>query len=48
MTEALAERLGFGRDDRIAIVHCDDVGMCHAANVGAFEALDGARPPVPA
>jgi hypothetical protein len=40
MTEALAERLGFGRDDRIAIVHCDDVGMCHAANVGAFEALD--------
>jgi len=40
MSEALAERLGFGRDERIAIVHCDDVGMCHAANVGAFEALD--------
>jgi predicted glycoside hydrolase/deacetylase ChbG (UPF0249 family) len=36
----LAERLGFSRDDRIAVVHCDDIGMCHAANVGAFEALE--------
>jgi predicted glycoside hydrolase/deacetylase ChbG (UPF0249 family) len=37
---SLAERLGFAADERIAIVHCDDIGMCHAANVGAFEALD--------
>ncbi len=36
---ALAERLGFAADERIAIVHCDDIGMCHAANEGAFEAL---------
>ena len=36
----LAERLGFGPGERVAIVHCDDIGMCHAANVGAFEALD--------
>jgi predicted glycoside hydrolase/deacetylase ChbG (UPF0249 family) len=35
----LAERLGFGADDRVAVVHCDDIGMCHAANEGAFEAL---------
>lgn len=36
----LAARLGFDPGERIAIVHCDDIGMCHAANVGAFEALD--------
>jgi predicted glycoside hydrolase/deacetylase ChbG (UPF0249 family) len=36
----LAEQLGFGADERIAVVHCDDIGMCHAANVGAFEALE--------
>jgi len=35
----LSERLGFGRDDTIAIVHVDDLGMCHAANEGGFAAL---------
>ncbi len=35
----LAERLGFAASDRIAIVHADDIGMCHAANEGAFDAL---------
>jgi predicted glycoside hydrolase/deacetylase ChbG (UPF0249 family) len=35
----LAERLGFAPDDRVAIVHADDIGMCHAANVGSFDAL---------
>jgi predicted glycoside hydrolase/deacetylase ChbG (UPF0249 family) len=39
MNATLAERLGFGAGDRIAIVHCDDIGMCRAANEGAFEAL---------
>ena len=39
MGETLAERLGFAPDDRIAVVHADDIGMCHAANEGAFEAL---------
>jgi predicted glycoside hydrolase/deacetylase ChbG (UPF0249 family) len=36
----LAERLGFAPQARVAVVHCDDIGMCHGANVGAFEALD--------
>jgi predicted glycoside hydrolase/deacetylase ChbG (UPF0249 family) len=36
---SLAERLGFDARERVAIVHCDDIGMCHPANQGAFEAL---------
>jgi predicted glycoside hydrolase/deacetylase ChbG (UPF0249 family) len=40
MSEGLAERLGFSADDRVAIVHVDDLGMCHAANQGGFEALE--------
>lgn len=32
------ERLGFKPDDRVAIFHADDIGMCHAANA-ALQAL---------
>ena len=39
----LAERLGFVATDRIVIVHVDDLGMCHDANVGGFEALANGR-----
>lgn len=39
MADTLAERLGFAADERVAIVHVDDLGMCHAANEGGFEAL---------
>ena len=35
----LAKRLGFAEGDRVAIVHADDIGMCHAANEGSFDAL---------
>ena len=35
----LAERLGFGPDDRLLIINCDDLGACHAANAGVYEAL---------
>ncbi len=35
----LAERLGYGADDRLVIITCDDLGMCHAANVGVYESL---------
>jgi predicted glycoside hydrolase/deacetylase ChbG (UPF0249 family) len=37
--QGLVQRLGFAAGDRVAIIHCDDIGMCHAANQGAFEAL---------
>lgn len=37
---SLAVALGFAPDARVAVVHCDDIGMCHAANLGAFEALE--------
>ncbi|MGH9186631.1 MAG: polysaccharide deacetylase family protein, partial [Acidimicrobiales bacterium] len=36
---SLAERLGFGPDERLLIIDCDDLGSCHAANVGCYEAL---------
>ena len=39
----LAERLGHDPDERLVILSCDDLGACHAANVGVFRALhDGA------
>ncbi len=36
----LAEQLGFSAGQRVAVVHADDIGMCHAANEGAFQALE--------
>ena len=36
---ALSERLGFGPDDRLLIVNCDDLGSSYAANVACYEAL---------
>lgn len=36
----LAERLGFSADDRVLILHADDVGSSHASNVAAFECLE--------
>ena len=34
------ERLGWGPNDRVLIIHCDDAGMSLASNQGAIEALD--------
>jgi hypothetical protein len=40
---SLAERLGFDADSRLVILSCDDLGACHASNVGVLQALhDGA------
>ncbi len=36
----LAERLGYRPDDRVLIVHADDVGVTHAANQAAFEGME--------
>ncbi len=36
----LAQRLGFAADDRVLILHADDVGSSHAANAAAFECLE--------
>ena len=35
----LAERLGYGPDDRLVISTATTSGSCHAANVGVYEAL---------
>jgi predicted glycoside hydrolase/deacetylase ChbG (UPF0249 family) len=35
----LAERLGYEPDAKLLILTCDDLGLCHAANVGVYEAL---------
>ena len=36
-----AERLGWPKGAKVVIFHVDDSGMCHDANVGAAEALEG-------
>lgn len=38
MTE-LAEKLGFGSEDRVLIVNVDDLGLSYAANVAVYESL---------
>jgi predicted glycoside hydrolase/deacetylase ChbG (UPF0249 family) len=35
----LAERLGHSADTKLVILSCDDLGSCHAANVGVYEAI---------
>lgn len=35
----LAERLGHPGDAKLVIISCDDLGSCHAANVGVYRAL---------
>lgn len=37
--KTLAERLGHPADARLVILSCDDLGSCHAANVGVYESL---------
>ena len=34
MPPSRAERLGVACTDFVAVVHVDDFGMCHTANVG--------------
>jgi len=39
VVESLAARLGYPGDAKLLILNCDDLGMCHSANVGVYEAL---------
>ncbi len=36
---SLAERLGYGREDRLLIVNCDDLGSSQSANAATFRAM---------
>ena len=37
----LAERLGYASDAKLVILSCDDLGSCHAANVGVYDGRAG-------
>lgn len=39
MTPPTLELLGYAPDDRVLIIHVDDVGFSHASNVAAFEGM---------
>lgn len=39
MTASTLELLGYAPDDRVLIIHADDVGFSHASNVAAFEGM---------
>lgn len=38
-TSSLAQKLGYADDARLVIISCDDLGSCHAATVGVYQAL---------
>jgi predicted glycoside hydrolase/deacetylase ChbG (UPF0249 family) len=40
MQVSLAEKMGYGRDAKLLIVHADDLGMTHAVNAASIHALE--------
>lgn len=36
---SVAERLGYDASSKLVIISCDDLGSCHAANMGVYRAL---------
>lgn len=39
-SQTLAEKLGYKPTDRLLIINCDDVGMCHSANLAVIEGME--------
>ncbi|MBN1108803.1 MAG: polysaccharide deacetylase family protein [Bacteroidales bacterium] len=39
-SQTLAERLGYKASDRLLIINCDDVGMCHSANLAVIDGME--------
>lgn len=39
-SQTLAEKLGYKATDRILIINCDDVGMCHSANLAVIDGME--------
>jgi predicted glycoside hydrolase/deacetylase ChbG (UPF0249 family) len=39
-SQTLAERLGYKSTDRLLIINCDDVGMCHSANLAVIDGME--------
>lgn len=39
ISQTLAEKLGYSKEDKLLIIHGDDVGVAHSQNLATFEAL---------
>jgi predicted glycoside hydrolase/deacetylase ChbG (UPF0249 family) len=39
-SQTLAEKLGYKSTDKLLIINCDDVGMCHSANLAVIEGME--------
>jgi predicted glycoside hydrolase/deacetylase ChbG (UPF0249 family) len=39
-SQTLAERLGYKSTDKLLIINCDDVGMCHSSNLAVIEGME--------
>ncbi|MBN3521277.1 polysaccharide deacetylase family protein [Algoriphagus lutimaris] len=39
ISQTLAEKLGYSKEDKLLIIHGDDVGVAHSQNIATFEAL---------
>jgi predicted glycoside hydrolase/deacetylase ChbG (UPF0249 family) len=39
-SQTLAEKLGYKPTDRLLIINCDDIGMCHSSNLAVIEGME--------